>query len=67
MKSLALILLLTGSFFLVGGCSTPGYTAQERQNQITRNWDYESKQLTEDWDYFWLLRPSSRLTTWNVR
>jgi hypothetical protein len=34
---------------------------------IARNWDYEGKQLVDDFDSAMLLRPSSRLTIWNVR
>lgn len=67
MKSLALIVLLAGAMFTLTGCGTPGYTAEERNQQIARNWDYEIRQASDDFDYLLLLRPSSRLTTWNVR
>jgi len=67
MKTLALIGLLAGGMFLTTGCATPGYTAQERNQQIARNWDYEIKQASDDFDHLLLLRPVSRLTVWNVR
>ena len=60
--------------FLVSGCArpfeigwTPAYTANERGNQILRNWDYEGKQKDDDIDSLLLLRPASRLTIWHVR
>jgi hypothetical protein len=46
---------------------SPAYTARERHQMIARNWDYEGKQLVDDFDSAMLLRPSSRLTIWNVR
>jgi hypothetical protein len=68
-------LLLVGLLALVaGGCAlpfeigwSPAYTARERHHMIARNWDYEGKQLIDDLDSALLLRPSSRLTLWNVR
>ncbi|HSU68949.1 MAG TPA: hypothetical protein VLJ39_18850 [Tepidisphaeraceae bacterium] len=67
MKRLALIALLTGAMFSTFGCATPGYSALERNQRIARNWDYEIKQASDDFDHLLLLRPSSRLTIWNVR
>ena len=67
LKTLALIGLLSGAMFLAVGCATPGYSAQERNQQIARNWDYEIKQASDDFDHLLLLRPASRLTVWNVR
>ena len=67
MKSLALIALVAGSLFIGAGCATPGYSAQERNQMIARNWDYEIKQASDDFDYLLLFRPASRLTIWNVR
>ncbi|HEY2587645.1 MAG TPA: hypothetical protein VGI81_18000 [Tepidisphaeraceae bacterium] len=67
MKSLALIGLVAGAMFVNVGCATPGYTAEERNQRIARNWDYEIKQASDDFDHLLLLRPSSRLTVWNVR
>jgi hypothetical protein len=71
MKKLALIALLA---LMVGGCArpfeigwTPAYTGRERHQLIARNWDYEGKQLVDDVDSVLLLRPSSRMTIWNVR
>lgn len=70
MKKLAALALL----MLVGGCArpgefgwTPGYTTKERGQIIARNWDYEGKMLMDDIDHALLLRPTSRLTAWNVR
>jgi hypothetical protein len=68
-------LLLVGLLALVaGGCArpfeigwSPAYTARERHHMIAHNWDYEGKQLIDDLDSALLLRPSSRLTLWNVR
>ena len=59
--------LVSGFVFLSAGCHTPAYTPTERHQQIARNIDYEFKQATDDWDIILLLRPSSRLTVWNVR
>jgi hypothetical protein len=76
MKRLALFVLLFAGAFSSVGCSgpgkgelfwTPAYTAQEREDLIARNWDYEGKQAIDDWDSFWLLRPAGHLTIWNVR
>jgi hypothetical protein len=67
MKSLALIALLAGTMFLTAGCGTPGYTAEERNQLIARNWNYDIRQASDDFDYLLLLRPASRLTVWNVR
>lgn len=71
---LAVLLLLSVSGMLLSGCArpgelgyTPGYSAKERDQQIARNWDYDGKQLVDDWDSFWLMRPASSLTIWNVR
>jgi hypothetical protein len=70
-KCVVLVGLLALSAF---GCArpfeigwSPAYTARERHQMIARNWDYEGKQLVDDFDSAMLLRPSSRLTIWNVR
>jgi hypothetical protein len=70
-KYLLLVCLLA---LVAGGCArpfeigwSPAYTARERHHMIARNWDYEGKQLIDDLDSALLLRPSSRLTLWNVR
>jgi len=47
--------------------STPGYSSTERYQQIYRTWDYEGKQLNDDVDHVLLLRPSDKLTLWNVQ
>lgn len=67
MKVFALFVLLAGVMVLSSGCRTPAYTASERHAQISRNWQYERRQAVDDWDHFWLLRPASRLTIWNVQ
>jgi hypothetical protein len=67
MKTLLLIGLLAGSTFLTTGCGTPGYTAEERNQQIGRNWSYEGGQLVDDFDHLFLLRPASHLTAWNIQ
>ena len=65
--TLLLAVLLTGVTGLTSGCATPAYSASERFQMIARNWDYEYKQIQDDVDAIFLLRPSSRLTIWNVR
>ncbi|HLL90170.1 MAG TPA: hypothetical protein VK324_12795 [Tepidisphaeraceae bacterium] len=68
MIRLALLVVAAGSLLSVGsGCATPAYSAEERNQQIARNWEYESKQMVDDFDHLLLLRPASRLTIWNVR
>ncbi len=67
MKIVAMIGLLAGSLFLIAGCGTPGYSAQERNQQISRNWGYEWDQASDDLDHLLLLRPASHLTMWNVQ
>jgi hypothetical protein len=46
---------------------TPALTAQERYNEIARNWDNEGKMTQDDIDSILLLRPESTLTPWNLR
>ena len=67
MKLIALLALLSGCMFLSTGCATPGYSATERNNLIHRSQRYEARQAVDDWDSFWMLRPPSQLTHWNVR
>ncbi|MDB5297502.1 MAG: hypothetical protein JWO31_3485 [Phycisphaerales bacterium] len=51
-----------------GGClAPPAYSANERHQQIFRNWDYEGRQAVDDLDHVLLLRPAGQLTIWNVR
>ena len=59
---------------MLNGCARPGefgwtpaYTTRERGQIIARNWDFEGKQTQDDIDHALLLRPSSRLTIWNIR
>ena len=66
MKLLALLFVLSGLLSLTA-CDTPGYSAQERNQQIARNWNYEWRQASDDFDHVLLLRPSSKLTIWNVQ
>jgi hypothetical protein len=68
MKRFAMFLLLAGVLLTSGGClGTPGYTGNERNRMIGRTWSYESAQLVDDFDYVLMLRPPSKMTTWNVR
>lgn len=78
MTKLVLLALTTTSLFLSSGCiyriphqndplATPAYSGRERLQRIDRNWAYEGQQAQDDWDHFWLLRPTSHLTAWNVR
>jgi hypothetical protein len=67
MKTVALIGLTLGSMLLATGCGTPGYSAVERNQQISRNWNYEFAQIGDDVDHLLLLRPASHLTIWNVQ
>ena len=68
MKRLAMYVLLAGALLSSGGClGTPGYTGAERNRMIGRAWSYEAAQAVDDFDYIMLLRPPSRLTSWNVR
>jgi hypothetical protein len=68
MNRFAMFVLLAGVVLATGGCfGTPGYSAKERHRQIGRAWNYEGGQLVDDFDHALLLRPPSKLTTWNVR
>ncbi len=67
MKALVLMVVLGGLSLMISGCATPAYSANERGQQIVRNWDYEWKQAQDDIDHALLLRPAGRLTIWNVR
>lgn len=67
MKLLALLLVLSGMLSLLTACGTPGYSAQERNQQIARNWEYDWHQASDDFDHLLLLRPASHLTIWNVQ
>jgi hypothetical protein len=68
MKTFILLSILCGAMGLLIGCgSTPAYSAQERGQLIWRNMNYQGAQAMDDIDHALLLRPSSRLTIWNVR
>lgn len=47
--------------------SPPAYRANERYQQIARNWDYEFKQIVDDVDHILLLRPAGQMTIWSLR
>jgi hypothetical protein len=67
-KSMSLLAVLSvGLLCFAGGCETPAYSTQERFQLIGRNWGYEYEQSQDDIDHFWLLRPASNLTEWNVQ
>jgi len=67
MKNLTLIGLLVGSMLLTTGCGTPGYSAQDRDQRIARDMNYDGGQLVDDFDHVLLLRPAGHLTAWNVQ
>lgn len=68
MKRVALLGLAAGSLFLpLTACNTPGYTAAENNQIIVRNWNYDMEQTTDDLDWLLMLKPSSRMTIWNVQ
>ena len=73
MRKFALLCVLAGSAMAVG-CArpneigwTPAYTAEERGQQIARNWDMEGKMMQDDIDHLLLLRPMSGLSAWEIR
>lgn len=73
-RTLSVSALLTLSLALFTGCARPGefgytmgLTTKERGNAIARNWDNEGKILMDDVDSFFLLRPQTALTPWNIR
>jgi len=65
MKILFALMLI--GMALASGCATPAYSGHERFQMITRNWNFEGKQINDDIDVLLLLRPASRLTIWHVR
>ena len=64
---LAAVVVLGGLAMFSGGCASPAYSAHERQQIINRNQGYEYAQAVDDWDHFWLSRPASHMTIWNVQ
>ena len=67
MKSLATLTLLAGSLFLMTGCESPGYTAHEDAQRVSRNWGYDLRQTTDDWNDLMLMDRPSHLTKWAVQ
>jgi len=68
MKTLALTVLAGLAMLSFNtGCQTPAYTAQERWQLISRNWNYEYEQMQDDIDSAFLLRPASRLSFWSLQ
>ena len=67
MQKLLLFGVLLGAGMLSSGCASPGYTAAEREASIHRNIRYDLAQTVDDWDHFWMLRPASSLTMWNLQ
>lgn len=67
MKKLVLLAVVVGAMSLSSGCETPGYTSQERFQQIGRNWGWEYEQINDDIDEIFLLRPASHLSEWNIQ
>jgi len=67
MKMLAMLMLVAG-LGLLSGCltGTPGYTAEERQAQIFRNFGTDMDQTSDDIDHMLLLRPAGTLSGWNI-
>ncbi|MFT3788097.1 MAG: hypothetical protein QM770_18310 [Tepidisphaeraceae bacterium] len=49
------------------GCSTPGYSAEERGQMIARNMGLEWQMMQDDIDHALMLRPVSMQSRWNVR
>jgi hypothetical protein len=73
-RTLSVLTLIATALTLSTGCARPGefgytmgLTAKERGNAIARNWDNEGKILMDDVDSFFLLRPQTSLTPWNIR
>jgi hypothetical protein len=67
MKCVALLLVLAGGLFATTGCETPGYSASENWQNVSRNYNYDLRQTTDDWNDLWLQDRPSRLTAWGVQ
>jgi hypothetical protein len=67
MKKLLVLALFLSFAVLSSGCgATPAYSAKERSRMISRNWNYQGKQLNDDVDHFLLQRGGGWMTIWNV-
>ncbi|UCD27928.1 MAG: hypothetical protein JSV03_12605 [Planctomycetota bacterium] len=65
MKRWVILVLLTGLFISLSGCSGGmADTRQERKHRIERIFESDMKQIVDDWDTIWLNDRSSRLTWW---
>jgi hypothetical protein len=67
MKYVVLLGGVVGLLLCAGGCSTPGYSAEERNQQIVRTYNYEGAQMVDDIDDVLLMRPPGHLTIWYVQ
>jgi hypothetical protein len=67
MKKLALLLLAVIGLVSAGGCSSPGYSADENVGRVLRTWEYERAQMVEDIMYEAMWNPASHSTLWNLR
>ncbi len=66
-RKIAVLSLSLFGLMAATGCETPGYSAKERGQQISRNWNMEGKMFTDDVDNALLLRPMTTLSKWNIR
>ena len=64
MKKIALLSVSIFGVCAFAGCATPGYSAKERGQQISRNFDMEEKMAQDDIDDVLLLRPMTQLSRW---
>ena len=63
-----LLVTLAASFSVLTGCTaTPAYSGKERSRMISRNWDYQYRQMADDVDHVLLLRGDGNLTIWHVQ
>jgi hypothetical protein len=67
MKKLILLAVMVLGMSFISGCETPGYSTQERFQQIGRNWGWEYEQINDDIDEIFLLRPTDHLSPWSLQ